>query len=229
MEEKLYEYINGTYINIIPNNDAECAIIKYGLLKYPNYVLNYKFGKNDFLDGVAMFSLLVYNHPIDIYPKIIPDISLLVLSYASIDDFPIPSYESCIYINKNKTDDNWYYFLSGWNILGNYNLEREIKLFYHSDHFYLAKKYNKTLPNKYNIILYDNGYYINTYTDVKINNEDGDKLFVNFMMLKSYNFKDIKPTLNNICLLESNNWQSEYSTYVMNYNEMKGEKNMFMF
>jgi hypothetical protein len=185
------------------NNYGDFCVVKYCLLKYPECATRWTFGKDESLDACAVFSLIVNNNYsieskyIETYAQ---DIKLEPLVYCTIDDFQPASKEICQWLDNTLNDiPSWCYYISAWSIMGDYNLPN---LKYAYDHEKLAERLNKTLPD-HDITLTFNfrndmieGYM---YDNVEYGN--------NKLEIKNKGFKDIEPSLDNACILETSNWK----------------------
>lgn len=185
-------------------NHGDFCVVKYCLLKYPECATQWTFGKNEELDACAVFSLLVNNN-YDISSKCIEtyaeDIKLEPLTYCTLDDFQPASKEICQWLNNNFSNiPSWSYYVTGWSIMGDYNLTN---LKYAYDHEKLADRLNKSLPD-HNISLtfnYRSGIVEEyMYDTVRYGN---DKLEI-----KNKGFKDTSLSLDNACILETSNWKA---------------------
>lgn len=108
------EIIEGRYegdINVDPMGPNGCNLIGYALLKYPHYIdrINCSWNQCDQYIELAnlVYKGIIPNSPPEQVANIIP-----------LDFLPIPSKEVVM-----KLDERWSYFISAWNILGDYGIE----------------------------------------------------------------------------------------------------------
>lgn len=195
-------YIKGNFDSFPPlNNDANYAVYKYGLLKYPSYALNYNFNTlNDDLDTCALFSLLVHGNFDKNKHPLLTTITMAPFVYCTLDDFPIPSKEMCQWIQSHSLSIEWCYYITGWSILGNYHLDN---LFYCYDHLMLAKRNNIVLNNPpiHHELVYNN---LNVISSLDYSEHTDDKSTID-----NQRFKFIESTLDNACSLETLNWLTD--------------------
>jgi hypothetical protein len=156
MEDILYGKTQ--HVPSIVEEFAEYAVVKYALLKYPHLALNFDFSSDPepeegySFHKIAMFSLLVNRHDdkaYEIFKKYeldhyFLDLDLDPLFYCSLDEFPPASKSMCEYLQSEfSLSANWCYYITGWSIMGDYNLPG---LKYAGDHEKLAERLGKVLP-----------------------------------------------------------------------------------
>ncbi|CAO3628103.1 unnamed protein product [Cunninghamella echinulata] len=109
---------------------------KYRLLNDINYAKSWLFNtRTQELDICAKFMLVTHN----IKPHILFPINLSPLEYYCIENFPIPTKDTCEWLSKNILNDpTWNYYLSCWNLIGGYNM---INLHYSYDHYEISKRH----------------------------------------------------------------------------------------
>lgn len=97
------------------------ACMKFTLLKYPqaiDYIKYERWGESWAMHDIFPFAHAVYRN------ELIGNINFLdSVKYVTIENFPVPSKDVCLEIQKKYPDSaSWAYCVTAWSILGNYNI-----------------------------------------------------------------------------------------------------------